>query len=286
MTPHLSHSQFRMFDDCPRRYWNVYRNPDGGREPARDNMRAGTAAENEVVFKLKSGLWDELPERWTWMRERFADADGRVPKDCFQVRTEIPLLGDYLQDGTRAPLTFVSFLDLQRGNAIVDFKRIDASKDVDGAIDETQVKTYALAVALAYGFTYVNTWYVSIKHKFHRHFAYEIEELQEHYNNLQRRADMLRLEYEFEATPGGHCAECLYRPDCPANERFKRFFATLDDAFDPNEAIEAIRWAEQIDKAARERLKNYMESEGISEIKHNGMRFYASPSIVHKVGKS
>lgn len=280
MSAHLSFSQLSRFDECPYRYWQVYRNPEGGREPATDAMRAGTQLHNETYYKLERGLWDKLPARWeSWMKTRFADPEtGCVSRsESIEQKYVIQLDGGDTE--------FVAYLDLTRDNALVDFKSNEFVKNADGSVNELQIKTYALAVMLHHGYERIHAWLVSINKEFYRHFEYDAETLQEHWLYLQMRADFIRLEYEWPATPGDHCAECQYKTDCPARERFGRFFRQLDEAFDYREALEAVRWARAMDKATREKLKQHMQKHGLTELTHDGERIFASPSVAYKMGK-
>lgn len=259
---YVSYSQIQLYRQCPHRYKRTYLDADGGRAPATEAMQAGKNAESETVELLKRGAWDALPERWSyWMKSAFAEADGRVAPECFQVKVSLPCSRE-----------FVGYIDMHKHNAIVDFKLTMLPES------DEQLRLYALALMHTEGYDEVTAWFVSLTTGQYRRYEYNIYDLQKEWHRLQAIIDVMEADFEHEPTPGTGCATCPFASECPKRAQYAKFFEG-GFVLDWREALKVIEYAkgleaeaERLSRGAKEVLLDYMLANGLSNVEHEGRK--------------
>jgi hypothetical protein len=203
---HASYSQFRTFDECPRRYWHTYASPEPRRPLPTDDMIAGSARHAEIAADIEHEAFDALPQGWgERVKERkaqgwtiVAELEATLPTPFAPVKCVIDL-AMISPDGFDAD--------------IIDWK---ANRIPD---DDQQLLVYACALAAQYPqLQRVRAAFALTERAGFRRFYYEADDLAAAYKAIRRRAAELKQGGQaiddYPRRPSKRCETCPFAIQC------------------------------------------------------------------------
>lgn len=261
---HLSYSQFRTFDDCPRKYFHVYAAPEGRRRPLpTDAMLAGSERHAAIAADIEHAYYDALPSGWgERVKERVA-AGWTV-----SVELALELATPYAPIKCVIDLLLIS-PDRSRCE-IIDWK---GNRLPD---DDAQLQVYAAAVAAqhpeiqdfacAYVLTERTGW---------KRYNYEAADVAAFYKAIRKRAyEMRGLGPEIDQyprRPSKKCAECPFAIECIGDMHALPFAEMSIE-----QVIETAYLAAAIESQCDEIVRAHLKRTGEDSVYVNGQGYTLS----------
>lgn len=203
---HLSYSQFRTFDDCPRRYWHTYIAPDAKRPLPTSLMVGGSKRHAEIAADIEHGAFDALPNGWgDRIKER---KEGGW---TLLVEHECELSTPYAPIKCVIDLMMIS-PDRSRVE-IVDWK---ASRLPE---DDAQMQVYACAAQVIFPeVSQFKCTYALTDRAGWKNYHYDADEVTNFYRSIRRKAyEMKNLANDAESykkVPSPSCQTCPFAIRC------------------------------------------------------------------------
>ena len=241
----LSHTQFRMYDECPRKYWHCYVAPDAKKCLASPDMRDGTELHIEIADAIAQEDYGALPRDWGFaVRSKLAagwtlkcEWEAEIPTPFVPIKAIIDLL-------LLSPCgTMCDIIDWKK-NYIPD--------------DDAQLRLYAIAASTTWpSIQTVRASYVSIERAAHQHYYYSSQDIEDFYKSTRRKAEGLLNagvdKSDYVKKPSTACQYCPFAKQCVSEEYVLPFEdMSLDDL------INLSNLAAAVDSQVKAHIKNIM----------------------------
>jgi len=266
----FSHSQSRLFKQCPLRYQKAYIGPDRKKELPTDCMSAGSDGHREIADYLKGGVKPAfLPQNFDNFISRLGTGDWLIEE-----KIDIDFFG----------FSLVGYLDLavisnQKG-IVVDWK----TGYMDG--EPEQLKTYAAGLSERYPDVqvFVCYFYYTSKGGHYDREVYTRDEILAFLGELEESLSKINDAAEYKPSPGTHCKTCPHSWDCFALKKIEAGVMIRNE----QEFLEVFRRKELADayaEQAKDVMKQYMTENGLTAIIDGIAKAYLGTTVTMRSGK-